>query len=62
MGSGVVRLVVEIRTGSDPMRGRVLRDGDEGASFTGWTELGQAIVRLTDDTTPHLVDDQGELR
>jgi hypothetical protein len=51
MGSGVVRLVVEIRTGSDPMQGRVLRDG-EGASFLGWTELGQAIVRLTDDTTP----------
>lgn len=40
-----IQLVLEIAPGTEPPRGRVR--GDAGwLGFTGWTELGQRIVRL----------------
>lgn len=57
MGIAVVRLLLEIRPGSEPVQGRV-RGGHAWSSFTGWTELGQTIVRLTDDAIPNIDDER----
>jgi hypothetical protein len=51
MGPPLVRLLVEIEPSCEPMQGRVVR-GCAWAPFTGWTQLGQAIVRLTDGSQP----------
>lgn len=42
-----IRLVLEIAPGTQPPRGRV-RGTAGWLGFTGWTQLGQHIVRLAE--------------
>lgn len=42
-----VRLVLEIDAGTEPLSGRIGGNSASLEPFVGWTELGQAITRLT---------------